>query len=66
MVYLVLPIDLVPDFIPIIGYADDGGIVALVLRSVIRSEGTQSIRTHWPGSAEGLAVMLKFGGVSKA
>ncbi len=34
--YLVSPVDLVPDFIPLVGYADDAIIVALVLRSVIR------------------------------
>ena len=35
LVYLLSPIDLVPDFLPVIGYADDVIIVALVLRSVI-------------------------------
>jgi uncharacterized membrane protein YkvA (DUF1232 family) len=37
--YLLLPLDLVPDFLPLIGYADDVVIIALVLRSVIRSAG---------------------------
>jgi uncharacterized membrane protein YkvA (DUF1232 family) len=31
--YLALPIDLIPDFIPVLGYADDAIVVALVLRS---------------------------------
>ena len=34
MVYLALPIDLIPDFLPVVGYADDAIIVAFVLRSV--------------------------------
>src|SRR5437016_566510 len=38
-VYLAVPIDLVPDFIPVLGYADDAIIVALVLRSVVRRAG---------------------------
>src|SRR5439155_17479977 len=39
LAYLALPIDLVPDFIPVIGYAGDVIVVGLVLRSVIRRAG---------------------------
>jgi uncharacterized membrane protein YkvA (DUF1232 family) len=39
LVYLAFPVDLVPDFIPIIGYADDLVLVVLVLRSVVRRAG---------------------------
>src|SRR5512142_2162878 len=34
--YLALPVDLVPDFIPVLGYADDAILTVLVLRSVVR------------------------------
>ena len=37
--YLAVPIDLVPDFVPVLGYADDAIVVALVLRSVVRRAG---------------------------
>ena len=57
--YLILPIDLVPDFIPVIGYADDAVIVALVLRSVVRRAGTDAVEGHWPGTPEGLATVLR-------
>ncbi|MHC6222086.1 YkvA family protein [Arthrobacter sp. MMS24-S77] len=61
--YLVLPIDLVPDFLPLIGYADDVIIMALVLRSVIRSAGPDSLRRHWPGTPAGLAVIERLVGM---
>ncbi len=55
--YLLLPIDLVPDFIPVVGYADDALVVALVLRSVVRVAGDDALDRHWPGSPEGLRTL---------
>lgn len=63
LVYLLLPIDLVPDFVPVIGYADDVVIVALVLRAVIRHAGTDPLEKHWPGTTEGLAIILWLAGL---
>ena len=55
--YLAMPIDLIPDFIPVLGYADDAIIVAAVLRSVVRRAGPDAIRRHWPGTPAGLAAL---------
>lgn len=63
LVYLALPVDLVPDFVPVIGYADDAVLVAVVLRSVVRVAGSESLERHWPGTPEGLAAVLRLGGV---
>jgi uncharacterized membrane protein YkvA (DUF1232 family) len=63
LAYLAFPIDLVPDFLPLIGYADDVIIMALVLRSVIRSAGPDSLRRHWPGTPAGLAVVERLAGL---
>jgi uncharacterized membrane protein YkvA (DUF1232 family) len=57
LVYLALPIDLIPDFVPVIGYADDAIIVALVLRSATRRAGPDALATHWPGTPEGLNAL---------
>jgi uncharacterized membrane protein YkvA (DUF1232 family) len=63
--YLLLPFDLVPDFIPVIGFADDAIIVAIVLRFAIRHAGMDAIERHWPGTPEGLASVLKLAGLAR-
>jgi uncharacterized membrane protein YkvA (DUF1232 family) len=55
--YLAFPLDLVPDFIPVAGQLDDAIIVALVVRSVLRSAGPELLREHWPGPVESLNVI---------
>lgn len=56
--YLLLPIDLVPDVIPVLGYADDVIVVVLVLRHAIRTAGREPIERQWPGSEDGLGSLL--------
>ena len=55
--YLAMPIDIVPDFIPVVGYADDAIVVAFVLRSVVRSAGRAKLAEHWPGTVDGLEAV---------
>ncbi|MGI8612717.1 MAG: YkvA family protein [Nocardioidaceae bacterium] len=57
--YLAFPLDLIPDFIPVLGYADDAIIVAAVLRSVVRRVGLEPLREHWPGTPDGLAAVVR-------
>jgi uncharacterized membrane protein YkvA (DUF1232 family) len=63
LAYLALPFDLIPDFLPVVGYADDAVIVAWTLRAVVRRAGLDALDRHWPGSPEGLAVMQRLAGV---
>ena len=60
--YLALPIDLVPDVIPVLGYADDAILAALVLRTVVRRAGMPALERHWPGTPDGLAALLRLCG----
>lgn len=61
--YLVFPIDLVPDFLPVVGYADDAILVALTLRSVVRRAGADALDRNWPGTPEGLAAVRRLAGI---
>jgi uncharacterized membrane protein YkvA (DUF1232 family) len=63
MAYLAVPIDLIPDFIPVLGYADDAIIVTLVLRGTVRRAGLDAVRAHWPGSADGFAALCRLTGL---
>ena len=57
--YLVLPIDLVPDFVPVLGQLDDVLVAALALRYALGGAGEALLREHWPGPAESLALVLR-------
>lgn len=57
--YLVMPFDLVPDFIPVLGYADDVILVSLVLRWVVRTAPAGTIRRQWPGTEAGFAALTR-------
>lgn len=64
--YLAMPVDLVPDFIPVAGYLDDAVIVAFVLRHVLRGGGPELIEEHWPGPRTSLALVLRSAGYGRA
>jgi uncharacterized membrane protein YkvA (DUF1232 family) len=64
LAYLVSPVDLVPDVVPVLGYADDAVVVALVLRAVVRSAGPEPLARHWPGSPGGLLLVNRLAGLS--
>ncbi|MGM1061985.1 YkvA family protein [Saccharothrix sp. Mg75] len=65
LVYLASPIDLVPDFIPVLGYADDAIVVAAVLRGVVRRAGPDVVRGHWPGTDDGFAALARLTGLDR-
>ena len=63
LAFLASPIDVIPDFIPVIGFADDVIVSYLVLRHVFRVAGAEQLEQHWTGSPEGLAALRRFLGV---
>lgn len=65
LAYLALPIDLIPDFIPVLGYADDAIVVTAVLRGVVRRAGIDAVRAHWPGTEDGFAAVVRLTGLDR-
>jgi len=60
--WLVSPIDLVPEFIPVLGPLDDVVVAVLVLRYVRRRLGTAELQRHWPGTEAGFGLLLRLTG----
>ena len=57
LAFTLSPIDVIPDFIPVIGFADDVILVALVLRWITRRAAADALTRHWPGTPEGLMAV---------
>jgi uncharacterized membrane protein YkvA (DUF1232 family) len=47
--WVVSPIDLLPEFLPVIGPLDDVIVVGLVLRHLVKRAGSEVVREHWGG-----------------
>lgn len=59
LAYVVLPIDLIPDAIPVIGRVDDFGLIAIAMVRLVNDAGPDLVREHWDGDAESLEAFLK-------
>jgi uncharacterized membrane protein YkvA (DUF1232 family) len=59
IVWLVSPIDLLPEFLPGIGPLDDIVAAAVILGWVGRETGRARLREHWPGDATGFSVVAR-------
>lgn len=57
--YLAMPIDLVPDFVPVAGALDDAVVAALVLGYVVRVSGRDAVERHWRGDPRVVARLLR-------
>ena len=63
LAYLLSPIDLIPDFIPVIGSADDLIVAAIVLRWAGRRVGIEGLRDRWTGDPAGFELLRRLLGV---
>jgi uncharacterized membrane protein YkvA (DUF1232 family) len=61
-VWLASPIDLLPEFLPVIGPLDDAIVAAVVLRYLVKHTGRGVIEDHWQGQPETLDRVLRLFG----
>jgi uncharacterized membrane protein YkvA (DUF1232 family) len=58
-IWLISPIDLLPEFLPVLGPLDDAVVAALALRYLVRRAGSEVVRDHWRGERATLDVILR-------
>jgi uncharacterized membrane protein YkvA (DUF1232 family) len=61
--YLALPFDLIPDFLPVAGQADDAVLLAIALRALARGATAEMLREAWPGPDASLRLVLRAAGM---
>ena len=59
LIYNLQPVNLIPDVIPVVGFADNVAVMAWALRSTLRLAGVDVVGCHWSGSSESLAVLYR-------
>ena len=62
IVWLLSPIDLLPEFLPVLGPLDDAVVAALVLRYLVRHAGSDIVRGHWRGDPATIQTLLRLSG----
>lgn len=59
LIYNLQPINLIPDVVPVIGFADNVAVLAWALRDTVRAAGIDAVSRHWRGSPESLATLYR-------
>jgi uncharacterized membrane protein YkvA (DUF1232 family) len=57
--WIVSPIDLIPEFIPVLGPLDDVVVAIVALRYLRRRLGADELRRRWPGSDDGFRLLAR-------
>ena len=55
--YILLPIDVIPDFVPFVGEVDDVFLLILALQRLISNAGRAVVQAYWPGDPAELSAM---------
>lgn len=59
LAYNIQPINLIPDFIPVVGLADNVVITAWAVRSALRRSGAEVVLSHWRGSRASFTLLCR-------
>lgn len=62
--WFISPIDLIPEFLPVVGPLDDAIVAALVLRHILRRTDRSVIADHWRGDPSTLNAIIRLGGAT--
>ncbi len=65
MLWIISPIDLIPEFIPVLGPLDDIVVAVVAMRYTRRRLGTEDLRRRWTGSADGFALLSRLMGADR-
>jgi uncharacterized membrane protein YkvA (DUF1232 family) len=58
-VYLLSPLDLIPDFIPIVGYLDDLVLAAVLVDGILNYVDRPLVMKYWPGTPQSLEQLAR-------
>jgi uncharacterized membrane protein YkvA (DUF1232 family) len=59
LAWIMSPIDLIPEFIPVLGPLDDVVVAVVAMRYVRRRVGVEDLRRRWTGTDDGFALLLR-------
>src|SRR5690606_1189773 len=65
-VYAASPIDLIPEFVPVVGWADDILVLMFALDNLIHRAGPEVVAEHWDGPGDILSLVQDVMGVSRS
>ena len=64
--YVASPIDLIPDVIPVVGWADDVIILLFAVDKLIERAGPELVDEHWDGSRDLFSLVREVIGLSRS
>ena len=64
--YVMSPVDLIPEMIPVVGFADDLLILMFAIDSLIDRAGTEIVDEHWDGPGDLLSLVREVVGLSRS